>query len=83
MVEQLKLNMPSVRTIIDGLILTVLIWVGGTIESLHTDMAKTQVQLANVQEQLAVLPAMKTSIDQMSVTQTDHERRLDSLESKR
>lgn len=70
-----------VRDLMGALIFAGLVWVGQSIERMSVATARLQVQLTEVQAQLAPLPQLQSDIDRMQVTQVEHERRIAKLEN--
>lgn len=69
-------NWQSIRTVMEGLILAVLVWTGSSLVAVKSQLAVLQVQVATIQTQLADLPAMRSKIDTLEVRVARNERDL-------
>ena len=69
-------NWASVRVVMEGLILAVLVWTGSSLVAVKSQLAVLQVQVATIQTQLADLPNMRSRLDTMEVRVARNERDL-------
>lgn len=73
---QQQRNWQSVRTVLEGLILAVLVWTGSSLVGVKSQLAVLQVQVATIQTQLADLPAMRSRVDTLEVRVARNEQDL-------
>lgn len=72
----------SVRTIMQGLILAGVLWLASSVSTQNASIAGMQVQLADLKDTLAGVPAMKDRITVLEQKQTDLMRRLEVTETR-
>lgn len=71
-----------VRTVLQGLILAGILWVGSSLTSQNTAIAKLQVQIEQLQLTMAGLPDLSTRVTRLEVVQADLKHRQEGDDAK-
>ena len=71
------------RMILQGLILSGVIWILTSVSAQNVSIAGIQVQLANLTESMKGVPELKTEVATLQTSQIEMERRIAILERER